>query len=54
MNIPDLLNQIHELEDKMLGCWRKPEKCHGDILAELADKYSMNCKQCYHSDKVFQ
>jgi hypothetical protein len=38
MNRPDLLSQIHELKDKTLGCWCKPEKCHGDILAELAYK----------------
>jgi Domain of unknown function (DUF4326) len=35
---PELLNQLHELKDKTLGCWCKPEKCHGDVLVELADK----------------
>ena len=35
---PELMNQLHELKDKTLGCWCKPEKCHGDILAELADR----------------
>lgn len=34
---PDLLNSIHELKGKTLGCFCKPELCHGDILAELAD-----------------
>lgn len=24
-----------ELYDKVLGCWHKPDKCHGDILLEL-------------------
>ncbi len=34
-----LLKDIHELKDKVLGCWCKPDfACHGDILAELADK----------------
>jgi hypothetical protein len=33
-----LLTQINELKGKILGCWCKPAKCHGDILAELADK----------------
>lgn len=32
-----LLNDIHELKDKVLGCWCKPKQCHGDILARLAD-----------------
>ena len=32
-----LLNDIHELKDKVLGCWCHPLPCHGDILAELAN-----------------
>ena len=31
--------KILELRDKTLGCWCKPERCHGDILVELLDKY---------------
>jgi len=27
-----------ELKGKTLGCWCKPEACHGDLLAELADR----------------
>lgn len=26
---------IMELENKVLGCWCKPGKCHGDILINL-------------------
>ena len=37
-NQPELLKQIHELKDKTLGCWCKPLPCHGDVLAELADR----------------
>lgn len=33
-----LLNDIHELKGKTLGCWCKPLACHGDVLAELADQ----------------
>ena len=33
-----LLDQIHELENKILGCWCKPLPCHGDVLAELANQ----------------
>ena len=41
MNKPDLLELIPaELKDKRLGCWCKPEKCHGDILVEIADNYN--------------
>jgi Domain of unknown function (DUF4326) len=28
----DLLAQLHELRGKILGCWCKPELCHGDVL----------------------
>ena len=33
-----LLYDLHELKGRILGCWCKPLACHGDILAELADK----------------
>lgn len=36
-NQPELLEEIHELKNKILGCWCKPKACHGDILAKLAD-----------------
>lgn len=35
----DLLDQLDELRDKILGCWCHPQACHGDILAKLADGY---------------
>ena len=38
MNQPNLLNDVHELKDKILGCWCSPNACHGDILAEIANK----------------
>ena len=34
---PSLLTDLHELRGKTLGCWCKPQSCHGDVLAELAD-----------------
>jgi hypothetical protein len=34
---PDLLDELRELRGKTLGCWCKPQACHGDVLAELAD-----------------
>lgn len=32
---PVLLKSLHELKDKTLGCWCKPQSCHGDVLIEL-------------------
>lgn len=33
-----LMRSLHELKDKVLGCWCAPKKCHGDVLLELANK----------------
>ena len=30
-----LYNNLDELKGKELGCWCKPELCHGDILIKL-------------------
>jgi hypothetical protein len=36
---PSLMAHLRsELKGKTLGCWCKPNACHGDVLAELADK----------------
>jgi len=38
---PELLKQVHELKGKTLGCWCKnspSDPCHGDVLAELANR----------------
>jgi Domain of unknown function (DUF4326) len=36
---PMLMTQLAtELKGKVLGCWCKPDACHGDVLAELADE----------------
>ena len=31
----ELMNSIGELEGKEIGCWCKPEACHGDILIRI-------------------
>jgi len=31
----NLFNELKKLKGKTLGCWCKPEKCHGDILIEI-------------------
>lgn len=35
---PDLLAEVRSLKGKTLGCYCKPQACHGDLLALLADK----------------
>ena len=35
-----ILDRLKYLKGKTLGCFCKPLDCHGDILAELAEKYS--------------
>lgn len=32
---PELLKALPELRGKVLGCWCKPEPCHGDVLLSL-------------------
>ncbi len=36
---PTLVAQLLALEGKRLGCWCKPEGCHGDVLLELIQVY---------------
>lgn len=35
---PSLLDRLHELKGKALGCWCAPEPCHGDVLKNGADE----------------
>jgi len=38
MTQPELIERAkRELRGRTIACWCKPEACHGDILAELAD-----------------
>lgn len=32
---PDLMERLKELKGKRLGCWCKPDSCHGEVLLEL-------------------
>jgi len=34
---PHLLASLGELQGKRLGCYCKPQACHGGVLAELAN-----------------
>jgi len=32
------IEDIKKLKNKVLGCWCKPEKCHGDILIKILNE----------------
>lgn len=34
---PEFKQKIHELKGKALGCFCKPNPCHGDIIREYLD-----------------
>lgn len=34
-----LCSKLYTLRGKTLGCWCSPSECHGDVLAEYANKY---------------
>lgn len=38
---PELQELVMKLEGKLLGCWCKPKKCHGDIIVEFINKNKM-------------
>jgi hypothetical protein len=40
----NLYKDLLELDGKKLGCWCKPESCHGDVLVELINEYKKNKK----------
>jgi len=33
-----LINDIEQLRGKILGCWCKPNTCHGDILIKILNE----------------
>jgi len=35
---PALMAALHELRGKSLLCWCAPERCHADVLMELANR----------------
>ena len=40
-----ILENLHKLKDKILGCWCKPLTCHGDVYVELLEGYDGNHKR---------
>jgi hypothetical protein len=43
---PRLIVIVLTLKGKVLGCHCKPEACHCDVYAEVADSYRKFCQQC--------
>ena len=39
---PELMNSLHELEGKQLGCWCKPGPCNGDVPSNCIRKNMSN------------
>lgn len=35
---PKLIATLHELDNKILGCWCDPKPCHGHVLIELREQ----------------
>lgn len=35
---PELIAQLPLLKGKTLGCWCKPQSCHGDVLLQLIEE----------------
>lgn len=40
-----LLDDLHELQGKRLGCWCNPLPCHGDVLKELCESTTLHRKE---------
>ncbi len=40
LDSPELMASLPELKGKVLGCWCKPNRCHGDVLLELIESYT--------------
>lgn len=39
LNNSKLMAALPELKGKILGCWCKPQSCHGDVLLELINEF---------------
>jgi hypothetical protein len=42
---PDLLALLPALRGRRLGCWCVPERCHAEVIAELADSRPSDPRQ---------
>lgn len=37
-NNPEMWQELQKLEGKVLGCFCKPKRCHGDILVKILEE----------------
>lgn len=51
---PHLIAMLHELRDKVLGCWCRPEACHGDVLIKLIGELCVDCDRRLRDNRVGQ
>lgn len=40
-----IMDSLHELDNKILGCWCSPQRCHGDVLIELRERQESISRQ---------
>lgn len=45
LQTPELMGALPELKDKTLGCWCRPETCHGDVLIYLVEQLDNECNE---------
>lgn len=43
---PHLIDSLEEIRGRRLGCYCKPDECHGDVLARVADCTHMGTDDC--------
>lgn len=36
---PDLYAELYLMKGQVLGCWCRPERCHGDVLVKLIAEF---------------
>jgi len=41
LNNANLMGKLYLLKDKVLGCWCHPNRCHGNILIEVMEKFKI-------------
>jgi hypothetical protein len=46
-----LIEEAKSLRGKVLGCWCYPERCHGDVLAEIANTQSFVYEAAQHPER---
>ena len=44
---PEYRRRVRELAGKTLGCFCKPRRCHGDVLAQMADELAASGRDKY-------